>query len=155
MYFSSNKREMRNEGVNEDDTILAIEGTTIKHVTENKFIGLGVTIDDRLRWKPLIEIPNKKLKSLCGIIYCIKIALPEHLYKQLYHTLFESHLSYAISILGGHSLNQIGPLFLTEKKCFRIMFGDNEGFLTNYLKFRLKETPLNGSSALGIHFSIS
>ena len=44
MYFSPNKREMRNEGVDEDDTILAIEGTIIKQVTETKF--LGVTTDD-------------------------------------------------------------------------------------------------------------
>ena len=125
MYFSPNKREMRNEGADEDDTILAIEGTIIKQVTETKF--LGVTIDDKLSWKPHIEILNKKLKSLCGRIYRIKRALPEHLYKQLYHTLFESHLSYAISVWGGESLNQIKPLFLTQKKCIRIMFGDNAG----------------------------
>ena len=58
MYFSPNKREMRNEGADEDDTILAIEGTIIKQVTETKF--LGVTIDDKLSWKPHIEILNKK-----------------------------------------------------------------------------------------------
>ena len=126
MYFSPNKREMRNGGADEDDTILAIEGTIIKQVTETKL--LGVTIDDKLSWKPHIEILNKKLKSLCGRIYRIKRALPEHLYKQLYHTLFESHLSYAISVWGGISLNQIKPLFLTQKKCIRIMFGDNEAF---------------------------
>ena len=124
MYFSPNEREMRNEGADEDDTILAIEGTIIKQVTETKF--LGVTIDDKLSWKPHTEILNKKLKSLCGRIYRIKRALPEHLYRQLYHTLFESHLSYAISVRGGISLNQIKPIFLTQKKCIRIMFGDNE-----------------------------
>ena len=34
-------------------------------------------------WKPHIEILNKKHKRLCGRIYRIKRALPEHLYKQL------------------------------------------------------------------------
>ena len=43
--FSPNKREMRNEGVDEDYTILAIGGKIIKHVTETKF--LRVTIDDK------------------------------------------------------------------------------------------------------------
>ena len=57
---------MRKEGADEDDTILAIEGTIIKQVTETKFLGL--TIDDKLSWKPHIEILNKKLKSLCGRI---------------------------------------------------------------------------------------
>ena len=61
MYFSPNKCEMRNEGADEDDTILAIEETIIKQVTETKF--LGVTIDDKLSWKPYIEILKKKLKS--------------------------------------------------------------------------------------------
>ena len=95
-YTPSNRN--RNEGADEDDTILAIERTIIKQVTETKF--LGVTIDDKLSWKPHIEILNKKLKSLCERIYRIKRALPEHLYKQLYHTLFESHLSYMPSQSG-------------------------------------------------------
>ena len=90
MYFSPNKREMRNEGADEDDTILAIEGTIIKQVTETKF--LGVTIDDKLSWKPNIEILNKKLKSLCGRIYRIKRALPEHLYISSYTTLCLNHI---------------------------------------------------------------
>ena len=30
MYFSPNKREMRNEGADEDDKISAVEGTIIK-----------------------------------------------------------------------------------------------------------------------------
>ena len=42
MYFSLNKREMRNEGADEDDTILAIEGTIIKRVTETKFLGVNL-----------------------------------------------------------------------------------------------------------------
>ena len=34
--------------------------------------------------------------------------------------------------LGGISLNQIKPLFLTQKKCIRIMFGDNEAFFDKF-----------------------
>ena len=89
MYFSPNKSEMRNEGADEDDTILAIEGTIIKQVTETKF--LGITIDDKLSWKPHIEILNKKLKSLCGRIYRIK----EHfqsIYMSCYTTLCLNHI---------------------------------------------------------------
>ena len=58
--FSPNKREWRNEGADEDYTILAIGGKIIKQVTETKF--LRVTIDDKLSCKPHIEILNKKLK---------------------------------------------------------------------------------------------
>ena len=129
MYFSPNKREKRNDGANEDDTILTIEGTIIKQVTETKF--LGVTIDDKLSWKPHIENINKKLKSLCRRIYRIKRALPEHLYKQLYHTLFESHLSYAINHYSWLKRNVF-------ELCLVIM----KPFLTNFehvLEFGLKK----------------
>ena len=108
---------------------------------------LDITIDDKLSWKPHIEILNKKLKSLCGRIYRIKRLLPEHLYKQLYHTLFESHLSYAISVWGGISLNH--PI-LTQKKCIRIIFGDNETFFDKFRKcarVRAKE-----NKKLGLNF---
>ena len=62
----------------------------------------------------LVNLPHKR-------------ALPEHVYKQLYHTFFESHLIYAISY--HKSLNQIESLFLTQKKYIQIMFGDK---LTNF-----------------------
>ena len=42
------------------------------------------------------------------------------LYKDIYHTLFESHLSYGISLWGGISQNKLKPLFniyYTEKIC--------------------------------------
>ena len=110
-----------------------------------------MTIDDKLSWKPHIEILNKKLKSLCGRIYRIKRALPEHLYISSYTTLcLKSHLSYAISVWGGISLNQIKPLFLTQKKCIRIMFGDNEAFFDKFrtcARVRAKE-----NQKLGLNF---
>ena len=127
MYFSPNKRE--NEGLlnNELDSFnLDIDGSIIKRRKTTKF--LGVLIDDRLSWKPHIEALNKKLKSACGRIYRIKNCLPSKLHKQIYHTLFESHLAFAISVWGGVSLNVIEPVFITQKKCIRMMFGDTNAY---------------------------
>ena len=45
---------MRNKGADEDNTILAIEGTIIKQGIETKF--LGVTIDDKLSWKKNLKV---------------------------------------------------------------------------------------------------
>ena len=122
MYFSPNKRHESNANAEN----LHINDIPIKRVTETKF--LGVIIDDKLSWLPHIEQLAKKLQSICGRIYRIKSCLPEHLYKQIYHTLFESHLSFGITVWGGVSLNALISLFKAQKKCVRIMFGDSEAF---------------------------
>ena len=124
MYFSPNKRSKNDSDPELNNQNLTINSKIISRVSHTKF--LGVTIDDKLSWKPHIQLLNKKLRSICGRIYRIKNCLPETLYKQIYHSLFESHLSYSISVWGGISSNQLKPLFITQKKCVRILFGDPE-----------------------------
>ena len=124
MYFSPIKRKTVDN--TENDLNLEIDGIPIKQVTETKF--LGVIIDDKLSWTPHIDKLTKKLNSICGRIYRIKNSLPSQLYKQIYHTLFESHLGYGITVWGGVSINKLSPLFLAQKKCVRILFGDSEAF---------------------------
>ena len=91
LYFNPNKRE-NDLIVNEDlsNLNLAIDGTVLRRVKTAKF--LGVLMDDELSWKPHIKALNCKLKSACGRIYRIKNCLPPQLYKQIYNTLFESHI---------------------------------------------------------------
>ncbi|KAL5253382.1 hypothetical protein ACHWQZ_G013235 [Mnemiopsis leidyi] len=127
MYFSPNKRIKNDTNADHDDHYLSINSKIISRVSCTKF--LGVTIDDKLNWRAHIQSLNMKLRSTCGRIYRIKQCLPESLYKQIYHSLFESHLGYAISVWGGISSNQIKPLFVTQKKCVRILFGDSEKYL--------------------------
>ena len=126
MYFSPNKRSKDDNETELNNQNLTINSKIIPRVSHTKF--LGVTIDDKLSWKPHIQLLNKKLRSICGRIYRIKNCLPESLYKQIYHSLFESHLSYAISVWGGISSNQLKPLFVTQKKCIRILFGDPDKY---------------------------
>ena len=66
--------------------------------------------------------------KLCRIRRCV----PKKLYKDLYHTLFESHLGYGISVWGGVSNNKLEPIFITQKKCIRILFGDNEAYFDKF-----------------------
>ena len=134
LYFSPYKR---NVGKGHDmnliagsDHNLSINGKIIRRLSQTKF--LGVIIDDKLSWKPHIISLNKKLRSISGRICRIKTFLPETLHKQIYHSLFESHLSFAISVWGGVSNNQLEPLFITQKKCIRILFGDYESYIDKY-----------------------
>ena len=129
MIFSPRKRKL-DESPDTSKFNLLINGKIVKQVNETKF--LGVIIDDKLSWKPHIAKLNKKLKSACGRLYRIKNCLPSHLHKQIYHSLFESHLSYAISVWGGVSLSNLTQIFSTQKKCLRIMFGDTEAYLDKF-----------------------
>ena len=111
----------------DDDLSLTLDDVVINMVTETKF--LGITIDHKLKWTPHINKLNSNLRSACGRLYIIKSALPADLYKEIYHTLFESHLSYGITVWGGVCKSKLDKLFLTQKKCIRIIFGDNQKFL--------------------------
>ena len=67
-----------------------------------------------------------------GILNRIKDNVPQSLHKDLYHTLFESHLTYGITVWGGVSNTKLDPLFKAQKKCIRIMFGDKEAYLDKF-----------------------
>ena len=115
-----------------DDQNLEIKigGIPIKQVYETKF--LGIVIDDKLSWNPQINYLKKKLSCATGILNRIKDSIPTKLHKNLYHTLFESHLCYGISAWGGVSDTKLKPLFKIQKKCIRIMFGDKQKFLDKF-----------------------
>ena len=58
--------------------------------------------------------------------------VPEYILRDLYYTLFESHLSYCISVWGGAAKCRTEPLCTTQKHCVRVLFGDREAFLTKF-----------------------
>ena len=133
---------------NHENYSLKINDIIIKQVSETKF--LGVTIDENLNWNSHIKQLSKKLSCSAGILNSIKDNIPEELHKDIYYTLFESHLSYGISVWGGISNNKIEPLFKLQKKCIRILFGDKEAYLD---KFRTcARTREFGNQLLGQEF---
>ena len=144
MYFSPT----RTNHTDHSELKLELNGTTIKRVNQTKF--LGVIIDDKLSWVPHINTLAMKLKSCIGALSRIKEAVPVHLHKNLYHTLFESHLSYGISVLGRVSANKLSTLFTIQKTCIRILVGDKEAFLDKF-KTCVRNRPLY-SQHLGSEF---
>jgi hypothetical protein len=131
MYFCPSKRSINDSNDSMSNHCLSIDSKIIQRVSQTKF--LGVIIDDQLTWKPHIMNLNKKLRSACGRIYRIKKCLPKSLHKLIYHSLFESHLGFAISVWGGVSRSQLLPLFITQKKCIRMIFGDNESYQNKFM----------------------
>ena len=126
---------------------LKIGVTNIKKVTETRF--LGVTIDENLTWDAHIKNLNRKLNYAIAILSRISKDLPKHLYKDLYYTLFESHLSYCISVWGGIPGEKMGKIHKIQKKCIRVMFGDREAFTDKFktcARTRLFENQILGQS---------
>ena len=85
-----------------------------------------------------------------GILNVIKDNIPDDLHKSLYHTLFESHLTYGITVWGGVTNNKLLPLFRLQQKCLRRLFGDKEAYLDklkNSARVRLFE-----EQKLGVEF---
>ena len=105
---------------------IKIKNTPLKPVQQTKF--LGVIIDENLSWEPHIMDLSKRLRCYIGSIKRIADSIPKELYKTLYHTLFESHLNYGITVWGGVSKTKLEPLFILQKKCLRILFGDKDAY---------------------------
>ena len=109
---------------------LRIHNNKIKRVNEIKF--LGVVIDENLNWNSHINKLLKKLSCSTGVLNLIKNNIPEELYKDLYCTLFESHLAYGITVWGGVTKSKLDKIFKVQKKCIRILFGDKEAYLNKF-----------------------
>ena len=110
-----------NESVN-----VTLDGHVIKEVKQTKF--LGVIIDNKLSWLPHISYLENKLKVALGAIKRIRQHIPDKNIKSIYHSLFESHLIYCISVWGGIPKTHTQKLFRLQKKCLRILYGDREKY---------------------------
>ena len=102
----------------------------VKEVTKVRF--LGVIFDPLLDWSAHIHYLKKKLRTSFAIIKRISSYIPTANYKCIYHTLFESHLSYCISTWGGARKKLIDQVFVTQKIAIRYLFGNYEKFLDKF-----------------------
>ena len=62
----------------------------------------------------------------------IRDSVPKELHCDLYHTLFESHLTYCISVWGDASTNITRPIFTSQKHGIRLLFGDKKAYLDKF-----------------------
>lgn len=105
---------------------LSVNGRKLKRVDKTRF--LGVIIDDKLNWDHHIEHLENKLMSTIVLVKRVRKVIPESQFKNIYHSLFESHLSYCISCWGGAYSSKLEKLFRIQKRCIRILFGEIPSF---------------------------
>lgn len=101
-------------------TSIQINNTALNEVTDFKF--LGVTIDNKLKWKEHVDIIKSKVSVLTGIIFRIRNCLNSKCLRQIYYTLVYPHLTYCCGIWGGAYCTLINNLFITQKKLLRLMY---------------------------------
>ena len=86
----------KNSPLPNDELNFLIQNIEVKRVTKAKF--LEVTIDKNLNCNSHLY---KNFSCTTGIFNTIKDNIPDDLHKSLYHTLFESHLTYGITVWEG------------------------------------------------------
>jgi hypothetical protein len=148
MYFSPTKKNDL-ETLDIDPSI-TIGDTTIKREKHTKF--LGIIIDEGLTWDNHIRDLSKKLARCSGSLNRMSDSVPKDLHKDLYHTLFESYLTYGITVWGGVSHTKLKPLFKAQKKIVRALFGDKQAYLEKF-ETSARSRPY-GEQKLGVEFFI-
>ena len=113
-----------------DSPKIKLNGKIIEEMMSTKF--LGVIIDNKLSWVPHINMLHKKLRSATGILNRISKSIPKENFKSLYYSLFESHLSYCLTIYGSANNNQTEKIFRVQKHCLRVLFGNREEYLEKF-----------------------
>ena len=81
-----------------------------------------------MSWKDQIEHVENKLLSTIALIKRLKKFVPPSQYLKIYHSLFESHLTYGISCWGGSYKSKLQKIFCIQKRCVRILFGETYSF---------------------------
>ena len=109
---------------------LSIDNFPIKQSKSAKF--LGVVLDEHLSWEPHIAALKRKLNYASATLNRIRDSVPEDLHTDLYHTLFESHLTYCISVWGGSSASNITKIWTAQKHCIRVLFGNKKAYLEKF-----------------------
>ena len=127
---------------------LNIDNIPIKRTTTAKF--LGVVIDEQLSWEPHITALKRKLNYASATLCRIRDSIPTELHIDLYHTLFESHLSYCISVWGNAALVHTEKIWMAQKHCIRVLFGDKLAYLEKF-QTCARARPYS-SQTLGDHF---
>ena len=89
-------------------------------------------MDEQLSWEPHITALRRKLNYASAMLCRIRDSVPKELHTDLYHTLFESHLTYCISVWGGASIISTTKVWIAQKHCIRVLFGDKQAYLDKF-----------------------
>ena len=82
---------------------------------------LGLILDNKLDWKGQIAELTKKLSRAIGLIHKMKGLCPISVLRSLYHSLFNSHLSYGLVVWGNASRWNLEKIRSLQKRVLRLI----------------------------------
>ena len=99
---------------------------------------LGVFIDERLSFKPHIDIVCKKLNSRIGLLSRISYYLPPKTLDVIYKTLIQTHIDYGISIYGFTFDTHIKRIQRFQNRAIRVITRSNREYSELFKEFNWK-----------------
>lgn len=106
--------------INDLNVNIRLKNNALKRISSIKF--LGVTIDDKLTWKPHLQLLCNKISQITGTLYRIRNWVTLDCLKLIYYSTAYQYLIYCSSIWGGAYSTLVEKLFVAQKKLMRIMF---------------------------------
>ena len=82
---------------------------------------LGVMLDEEITWSDQIKYLSGKLSRSAGIFSKLRYYLNREVLLQTYHSLFNSHLQYAILCWGSASITSLSRLQVLQNRAIRNM----------------------------------
>lgn len=98
-----------------------------------KFKYLGVHLDEQLQWNEHISYLSSKLAQVAGVFRRISDLVPDETKRNLYFSLFHSHLSYGMLVWGTASKTAMKSLQTIQNKAIKNLFGYHRRTSTEFI----------------------
>ena len=93
---------------------------------EQKIKYLGIIIDSTLSWKAHLSNLSKKLSRTIGVMYKLRPFVNLQIMKNIYHSLFYSHLIYGIQVWGNACDTHLKAIQMLQNRVVRLItYNDN------------------------------
>ena len=93
---------------------ISMRGVTFQVTSKLKF--LGITLDDKLKFKEHAMITQKKISRVIGTVRRIRNCIDDSILHRLYYSLVYPHLTYGIVAWGNSSIGCINAMSIIQKR---------------------------------------
>ena len=120
---------------------ITLDGSVIEVVSTMKFLGL--TIDNKLSWKPHIDSVCRSISQNLGIINKVKYYFPKPTLLMLYSSMILPYLNYGVIAWGHTHSSYLERILLLQKKALRIICNTSWKAHTDILFYENKVLKIN------------
>ena len=99
---------------------MSVNDLPIKYT--NEFKCLGVTIDNRLTWKPHITILASQLSRILAVIYKLRNKIDKQSLLLLYNSCLHSRLTYCAAFWGSNYKHTLNKILILQNKVLKCIY---------------------------------